>query len=248
MAVVPFNVSGNNLGELSASLLESLQRELNTKDWLDCIIQKNPGPDDFQMVGVIEESQGRATINVTIYAPGHKNLWSGDFAGKLSQASILGPALAQQVAEYIRKNKDSLHDVVICVAYTEKTRMSWYGTEWVHNGVAGEQKGFFRSAKEWVSTCTIDSHNLFTENTKLIINSICKVKNIPLIQFNALGTHPPTDYENYFIDGASMDSFLKQEQEKLSKNFFAKGGHPNEEGHEFFTKRLYNFAKERIIL
>ena len=35
MAVVPFNVSGNNLGELSASLLESLQRELNTKDWLD---------------------------------------------------------------------------------------------------------------------------------------------------------------------------------------------------------------------
>ena len=98
MAVVPFNVSGNNLGELSASLLESLQRELNTKDWLDCIIQKNPGPDDFQMVGVIEESQGRAAINVTIYAPGHKNLWSGDFAGKLSQASILGPALAQQVA------------------------------------------------------------------------------------------------------------------------------------------------------
>ena len=49
------------------------------------------------MVGVIEESKGRAAINVTIYAPGHKNLWSGDFAGKQSD-SILGAALAQQVA------------------------------------------------------------------------------------------------------------------------------------------------------
>ena len=182
-------------------------------------------------------------------------VWLGQLAkyfdaemDNLSQPANSNYAIAQQIAEYVRKNNDSLHDVVICVAYTEKTRMSWYGKEWVHNGVAGEQKGFFRSAKEWVSTCTHDSHNLFTENTKLIVNSICKVKNIPLIQFNALGSHPPTDYENYFIDGASMDSFLKQEREKLDKNFFAKGGHPNEEGHEFFTKRLYNFAKERIIL
>lgn len=182
-------------------------------------------------------------------------VWLGQLAkyfdaemDNLSQPANSNYAIAQQIAEYVRKNNDSLHDVVICVAYTEKTRMSWYGTEWVHNGIAGEQKGFFSSAKEWVNTCTIDSHNLFTENTKLIVNSICKVKNIPLIQFNALGTHPPSDYENYFIDGASMDSFLKQEQEKLDKNFFAKGGHPNEEGHEFFTKRLYNFAKERIIL
>ena len=45
-----------------------------------------------------------------------------------------------------------------------------------------------------------------------------------------------------------MDSTLKRaEQEDSRLDLFASGGHPNQAGHEYFTKRLYLFAKERII-
>ena len=46
-----------------------------------------------------------------------------------------------------------------------------------------------------------------------------------------------------------MDSLLKRaEQEDKRLKLFAEGGHPNEAGHEYFTKRLHLFAKEHIIL
>jgi hypothetical protein len=45
-----------------------------------------------------------------------------------------------------------------------------------------------------------------------------------------------------------MNSTLKRAaQEDNRLNLFASGGHPNEAGHEYFTFRLHDFAKERII-
>ena len=41
-----------------------------------------------------------------------------------------------------------------------------------------------------------------------------------------------------------MRDFLASE----GTDMLAPGGHPNEKGHRYFTKRLYDFAKERIIL
>jgi hypothetical protein len=45
-----------------------------------------------------------------------------------------------------------------------------------------------------------------------------------------------------------MQSVLKDVQQSDDRlNLFASGGHPNEAGHEYFTIRLHDFAKERII-
>jgi len=157
-------------------------------------------------------------------------------------------AIAQQIADYFINLRDPSESIVICIGWSEHTRMSWYSDHWTHNGFAGEQDGWFASAKEWVTFSTKQSHEMFTQNAKLIANSICKAHDVSILQFNALGKHRTTQYDNYFIDGASMDSTLKSaEQEDSRLDLFASGGHPNQAGHEYFTKRLYLFAKERII-
>jgi len=157
-------------------------------------------------------------------------------------------AIAQQVADYFIKTRNPDEKIVVCVGWTERTRMSWYDDHWTHNGFANDKQGWTRSAKEWVLNSNGASHDMFTDNAKLLINSICKAHGVPILQFNALGTHKPTTYPNYFIDGVSMDSMLKRAAQEDSRlDLVASGGHPNEAGHEYFTIRLHDFAKERII-
>lgn len=176
----------------------------------------------------------------------------------LAQPANSNFAIAQQVADYVL-NTLADEPVTICVGWTERTRMSWLGEgwthnngqgfTWTHNGFVTAKTGWTASAKEWVLNSTDRSHQAYTDNAKLMVNSICAAQGIPILQFNAIGRiHPATTYPNYYIDGSTMDSMLKraaQDDERL--DLFAEGGHPNEAGHEYFTKRLYLFAKERII-
>ena len=127
--------------------------------------------------------------------------------------------------------------------------MSWYtNNTWTHNGFAGDKHGWPQSAREWVIKSDNESYNMYTENAKFIVNSICKSMNIPIIQFNTIGNHKTTRYPNYFIDGASMDSMLRRAMAEDNRlNLIAKDGHPNEAGHEYFTIRLTEFVKSHII-
>lgn len=184
----------------------------------------------------------------------HENCWLGRLASRLgyeydnlAEPANSNMAIAQQVANYFLTTRNPSEHIVICVAWTERTRFSWYDESWTHNGfVEDEWSG---SCKEWVIKSTNNSHDMWTNNAKLMVNSVCKAHSVPILQFNALGKHSVKEYDNYFINGSSMDSTLKraaQEDDRL--NLFATGGHPNEQGHEYFTKRLYLFAKERIIV
>lgn len=184
----------------------------------------------------------------------NENVWLGLLAKRLdskydnlAEPANSNMAIAQQVANYFLHTKNPDEHIVICVAWTERTRFSWYDESWTHNGfVEDEWRG---SYKEWVIKSTNTSHNMWTNNAKLLVNSICKAHSVPILQFNALGKHGVKEYDNYFLNGSSMDSTLKRaEQEDPRLNLFASGGHPNEQGHEYFTKRLYLFAKERIII
>jgi len=102
------------------------------------------------------------------------------------------------------------------------------------------------SNKEW--TVNKIDHTYWTDAAKLFVNSVCKLHNIPILQFNALGKHKPAHYDNYFLDGLTMESMLKDAQQSDDRlDLFASGGHPNEAGHEYFTIRLHDFAKDCII-
>jgi len=159
----------------------------------------------------------------------------------LAQPANSNYAIQYQVTDYINNTWKTDEQIIICVAWTEPARFSWLDTIWVHNGFIsneGETK-FTNSHKEWLVS-SVD-HNYWTDAAKLNVNAVCKYHNIPILQFNAIGKHSTTTYPNYFLDGATMQSVLHPEH-------FASGGHPNELGHEWFTKRLYLFAKERIIV
>jgi hypothetical protein len=185
----------------------------------------------------------------------NKNVWLGRLADNLGYQfdNLAEPAnsnfaIAQQVSNYFLNTYDPQDKIIICLGWTAKTRMSWYSTNWVHNGFAGNEYGWYRSAREWVNNSTEESHNLYTDNAKFIVNNICKSMNTPIIQFNAIGHHKTTQYPNYFIDGNSMDSMIRRamaEDERL--DLIAKDGHPNEAGHEYFTIRLTEFVKSNII-
>ena len=185
----------------------------------------------------------------------NKNVWLGRLANNLGYQfdNLAEPAnsnfaIAQQVSNYFLNTYDPQDKIIICLGWTAKTRMSWYSTKWIHNGFAGDQHGWYRSCREWVNNSTEESHNLYTDNAKFIVNSICKSMNIPIIQFNAIGHHKTTQYPNYFIDGSSMDSMIRRAMAEDNRlNLIAKDGHPNEAGHEYFTIRLTEFVKSHII-
>lgn len=185
----------------------------------------------------------------------NNNVWLGRLASKLDYQydNLAEPAnsnfaIAQQVSTYFLNSYDINDEIIICVGWTSKTRMSWYSTKWIHNGFAGDKNGWYRSCREWINNSSNESHDLYTDNAKFIVNSICKSMNIPIIQFNALGHHDATQYTNYFMDGNSMDSMLRRAIAQDNRlNLIAKDGHPNEAGHEYFTVRLTEFVKSNII-
>lgn len=170
------------------------------------------------------------------------NMWDCSF-NNLSEPANSNYALQFQFSEWFH-TRDPDEKVIVCVAWTDPSRFSWLDDRWYHSGEIrnGGQQKFLESRKDWV---TSDADNtVYTDAAKLFVNSVCRAHNIPILQFNALGKHKPAQYENYFLGGSSMVEYLTSE----TGDFFADGGHPNEKGHEFFTKRLYDFVKERIIL
>lgn len=148
-------------------------------------------------------------------------------------------AIQYQFADWFNNNRNPNEQVVVCVGWTEPARFSWLDDSWTHNGTVRNDEKFLHSRSEWIKS-NVD-HNYWTDAAKLFVNAVCNQYSIPILQFNAIGKHSITKYNNYFLDGATMQGVLEKEH-------LAPGGHPNEAGHEWFTKRLYLFAKERIIL
>ena len=181
------------------------------------------------------------------------NVWLGRLANKLgatfdnrSEPANSNYAIQYQFADWFNNNRDPNETVVVCIGWTESQRFSWLDESWTHNGTVRNEQKFFHSRKDW-NVSNVD-HNYWTDAAKLFVNSVCKLHDIPILQFNALGHHKSTKYDNYFLDSIAMETVLESAQVSDScLDLFASGGHPNEAGHEYFTIRLHDFAKERII-
>jgi hypothetical protein len=181
------------------------------------------------------------------------NVWLGQLAKLLdatwdnrAEPANSNYAIQYQFADWFNNNRNPSESVVVCVAWSEPQRFSWLDNTWTHNGTVRNDEKFLHSRKDWIVS-NVD-HNYWTNAAKLFVNSVCKLNNIPILQFNALGIHKPAHYDNYFLDGLTMQSVLKDVQQSDDRlNLFTSGGHPNELGHEYFTIRLHDFAKERII-
>ena len=185
------------------------------------------------------------------------NVWLGKLAKLLgatwdnrAEPSNSNYAIQYQFTDWFNNSRNSAEQVVVCVAWTSLDRMSWLGDKWYHSGYisTGTEPMYKQSHRDWIINGTDKTRALHTETAKLFVNSVCKLHDIPILQFNALGNHKPTHYDNYFLDGLTMESMLKNAQQNDDRlDLFANGGHPNKAGHEYFTIRLHDFAKERII-
>ena len=184
-------------------------------------------------------------------------VWLGQLAKLLdatfdnrAEPSNSNYAIQYQFTDWINNHRNNAEQVVVCVAWTEPNRMSWLGDKWYHSGYISTRSELMyeHSHREWVINSTDATHVQHTNTAKLFVNAACKYYNIPILQFNALGNHKSAHYDNYFLDGLTMESILKDAQSSDDRlDLFASGGHPNEAGHEYFTIRLHDFAKERII-
>ena len=185
------------------------------------------------------------------------NVWLGQLAKLLdatwdnrAEPSNSNYAIQYQFTDWFNNSRDSREQVVVCVGWTSLDRMSWLGDKWYHNGFigTGTEPMYKQSHRDWIINGTDKTKALHTETAKLFVNSVCKLHDIPILQFNVLGVHKPAHYDNYFLDGLTVQSVLKDAQRSDDRlNLFASGGHPNEAGHEYFTIRLHDFAKEHII-
>ena len=185
------------------------------------------------------------------------NVWLGRLADKLgatfdnrAEPGNSNYAIQYQFADWFNNNRNTDESVVVCIAWTALPRFSWLSERWYHNNFVSNphlnNEIWKYSNKEW--TINKVDHNYWTDAAKLFVNSVCNLHNIPILQFNALGEHKLVNYNNHFLDGLTMESMLKDAQKQDSRlNLFANGGHPNEAGHEYFTIRLHEFAKQRII-
>ena len=181
------------------------------------------------------------------------NVWLGQLAELLdatwdnrAEPANSNYAIQYQFADWFNNNRDPDETVAVCIGWSEPQRFSWLDDSWVHNSTVRNDEKFLHSRKDWIIS-NVD-HSYWTDAAKLFVNSVCKLHNIPMLQFNALGVHKSTQYDNYFLDGLTMESVLKDAQRGDSRlDLFASGGHPNEAGHEYFTIRLHDFAKDCII-
>ena len=183
----------------------------------------------------------------------NKHCWLGQLAQRFdcekdnrAEPANSNYAIQYQIADYFNNLWNTAEKIVVCVAWTEPARFSWLDNKWTHNGTVRDNQKFLHSRSDWLKS-NVD-HDYWTDAAKLFVNALCKYHNIPILQFNAIGKHGTSNYPCYFNNGNTMQQLLKNVEVDTGKDFFASGGHPNEAGHEYFTKRLYLFAKEHIIV
>ena len=138
------------------------------------------------------------------------NVWLGRLANKLgatfdnrAEPANSNYAIQYQFADWFNNNRDPNETVAVCIGWTDTQRFSWLDDIWTHNGTVRDDQKFLHSRKDWI-TSNVD-HNYWTDAAKLFVNSVCKLHNIPILQFNAIGAHKSTSYDNYFLDGLTME-------------------------------------------
>ena len=182
------------------------------------------------------------------------NCWLGKLAQRLdadsdnlAQPACSNYAISQIFYDWISK-RDPNTEYTVCVAWTATDRMSWWDNGWIHDGfIRNEQEQRFKASfRDWLTYADRNTH--ITLQAKMFVNSVCLAQDIPVIQFDALDNINKINYPNFHMQGTSMQECLKNEGQRLNKNFFASGGHPNEQGHEYYVELMWEWIKGRKVV
>ena len=89
------------MDQFCEDLTNDLERTLNTKNWIDSIVQKTPSSNDYQIIGTVNPSGPNFRVDIVLKAPGGKNLWNNSLGGPMGQRSQLSDRVADQLSETI---------------------------------------------------------------------------------------------------------------------------------------------------
>ena len=101
ISIKPFKAGHEQLDQFCADLTNDLERTLNTKNWIESIVQKTPSDNDYQVIGTVSPSGPNFRVDVVLKAPGGKTLWNNSLGGPLNQRSQLSDRVADQLGEPI---------------------------------------------------------------------------------------------------------------------------------------------------
>ena len=101
ISVIPFSGTDASVSGFAQGLTDDLAKHLDTKEWLDSMIQKHPSEEDYQLSGSVMPDAGRFVVNAVLKAPGGKNLWSNKIAGNLKQILQLSETVADQISRQV---------------------------------------------------------------------------------------------------------------------------------------------------
>jgi outer membrane protein assembly factor BamB len=98
---VPFQNPGGASDNYARQLIENLAIDLNSKNWIDSIVQQNPTNEDYVVSGKIAVEGSSAVTLISLNAPGGKNLWSFKVGGNMGNISALASQTSSQMASQI---------------------------------------------------------------------------------------------------------------------------------------------------
>ena len=166
---------------------------------------------------------------------------------------------------YLRNNQ-SRDDVLFLVGLTDATRQSWFnplheismkdpqwnrhmhGT-WLLEPNPDIDHNWFRLQQSWLG---MSYHRDWAEfNFQQTINLFDQANTgygIPVIQFSVLENRWGVNVPSLVYSGTNFRDILVHKTKELAMQPFAKGGHPNEQGHRIIADHLIEHIKYSKIL
>mgnify|MGYP001030655423 CR=1 FL=1 len=173
-----------------------------------------------------------------------------------AQPSASNMYIWQALCEYIQQNPTPQDDLLIAIAWTSTDRMSWYHDDaqrWVHSGFVRFNDNphpadacFRNSTVEWIKH-SLGNQAQWDVSLRMSTNALLEQYGARYVQFNALPFDSKTKYpkfRNTYFGTNSMSNWL---MENYGTDVFAKGQHPNEQGHQLFAKKLIPYLDAKIL-
>ena len=166
---------------------------------------------------------------------------------------------------YLRNNQ-SRDDVIFLVGHTDATRQSWYNPQheismkdpqwnrhmhgtWLLEPNPDIDDNWFTLQRLWLG---MSYHRDWAEyNFQQTINLFDQAHTrygIPVIQFSLLQNHYGVNVPSLIYSGTNFRDILMQKKKDLSVEPFARGGHPNEKGHQIIADHLIEHIKYSKML
>jgi len=152
--------------------------------------------------------------------------------------------------------KEEIEKSLVVVGLTGESRTSWWEPEygdnnrddpnhfihstWLEFSGPNVDEGWFKLSKYYYAMTACDSlSQLNIDTTTTLFDGISSKYNIPVLQFNTVATMKPTNIKTFY------DINVRRQ---MSKEHFAKGGHPNVSGHTFIANKLTEIINTNKLL